>query len=565
MKSLRESRYILPLTIVFIFILNIAQGGLTELLPDESYYWIYSNYFDWGFFDHPPLVALWILISDYFFSDELGVRFFSAVSFSLMSYIVWLTIDHPRKNEYAWLFVLIYFSTALINVYGFITTPDTPLMLFCALFLFAYQQYLKSKSLLSYLLLTISISGMMYSKYQGLLIILFVVLSNWKLVKDYKLWLVCLFSLFIYVPYLHWQWINDFPSFRYHLEERVSYQSYKLEYTLTHFLNTLVIVGFTFPIIYKAFFKNISTKKKFSKSLNFIIIGFFMFFFIASFRGRVQAQWIVAISIPLILISFDYLIKDKNSRKWFIRLAFVNISLLFIIRVLISNEEILPVKLDFHGNEKWALELQSKTLGKKKIFVNSFQNISTYWFYTKEKAYYMKNFTGRKNHFSMLQKNTDLSGDSIAFVTKNKSSFADVVTHQKGEDYLYTFFIDHYQDLSQIEIHFMNEEVVFEEDKTTDIEIEIKNNFDRIININEIDFSIVIFFDKLNFAFVKDVKIISNDHLIEKNNSIKAVASFLFDNFPEEMSHRFLGIGISNSQKTDIHRASELINYRIEK
>lgn len=565
MKLLKEYRYILPVTILFIFILNIAQGSLTELLPDESYYWIYSNHLDWGFFDHPPLVALWIVISDYFFTDELGVRFFSAVSFSIMTYIIWLTIDHPRKNEFTWLFILLYFSTALINVYGFITTPDTPLMLFCALFLFAYKQYLKSKSLLSYVLLTISISGMMYSKYQGLLIILFVIISNWKLIKDYKLWLVCLVSLLTYAPYLHWQWMNDFPSFRYHLQERVSNLTYKLEYTLMHFVNAIVIIGFTFPIIYKAFFKNILTKKKFLKSLNFIIIGFFVFFFITSFRGRVQAQWIVATSIPLILITFEYLIENKKSRKWFIRLAFVNIFFIILIRVLISTEGILPVKLDVHGNKEWALELQSKTLGKKKIFLNSFQNISTYWFYTKEKAYYMRSFKGRKNHFSMLQKNNDLSGDSIAYVTKYKSSLADIITHQRGKDYLYTFLIDHYKDLSQIEIQFINDDIILKENKPNELKIEIKNNFDRIINIKEIEFSVGIFFDKTNLEFIKDVKITASDDLIQKNNSIKAILTFSFDDYPEIMSYQFLGIGISNSKKIQIHRASNLVKYRIEK
>ena len=564
MKLLKESRYILPVTILFIFILNIAQGSLTELLPDESYYWIYSNYFDWGFFDHPPLVALWILISDYFFSDELGVRFFSAVSFSIMSYIVWLTIDHPRKKEYTWLFVLLYFSTALISVYGFITTPDTPLMLFCALFLFAYNQYLKSKSFLSYLLLSISISGMMYSKYQGLLVVLFVILSNWKLVKDYKLWLVCLFSLLTYIPHLHWQWMNDFPSVRYHLQERVSNQTYKFEYTLMHFVNTIAIVGFTFPIIYKAFFKNVSTKKKFFKSLNFIIIGFFVFFFLSSFRGAVQAQWIVATSIPLILITFEFLINNKNSRKWFLRLAFINITFIILIRVLISTEGILPMKLDFHGNKKWALDLQSKTIGKQKIFINSFQNISTYWFYTKEKAYYVKNFFGRKNHFSLLQKNKDLSRDKIAYVTRNKSSLADVVTHQRGKDYLYTFFIDDYQDLSQIEVLIKNEEIILKENQPTNIEIEIKNNFDRTIDIKEIDFYLGIYFDHKNFKFIEDLEIISNDNHIQKNDSIKAVARFLLNDYPEKTSYQFLGIGISNSQKTAIQRASKLMKYRIE-
>ena len=132
MNKLKLYKFLLPISILLLFILNVVQGGTTELLPDEAYYWVYSQYLDWGFFDHPPLVAVWIFFSDFLFTNELSVRFFSSISFSLLIYLVWITIDHPSKNKYTWLFLLLIFSTALLNVYGFITTPDTPLLFFFA-------------------------------------------------------------------------------------------------------------------------------------------------------------------------------------------------------------------------------------------------------------------------------------------------------------------------------------------------------------------------------------------------------------------------------------------------
>ena len=139
------------------------------------------------------------------------------------------------------------------NVYGFITTPDTPLMLFYAIFIYAYQQYLKHQSVLSYLLLSVSIAGMMYSKYQGILIVFFVILSNLKLIRDPKLWLSSLLAFILYTPHLYWLWANDFPSIKYHLVERGN-RVYKFEHTLLHFVNVIAIVGMTFPIVYRAFF-----------------------------------------------------------------------------------------------------------------------------------------------------------------------------------------------------------------------------------------------------------------------------------------------------------------------
>ena len=150
MEKLKQHKFLLPVTIILLSILNIIQGSYTELLPDEAYYWVYSQYMNWGFFDHPPLVAVWVTISDFLFTEELGVRFFSAISFSLMMYLVWVTIDHPSKNKYSWLFLLLFLSTALLNVYGFITTPDTPLLFFFSLFLWAYKLYLTKKNTLVY-------------------------------------------------------------------------------------------------------------------------------------------------------------------------------------------------------------------------------------------------------------------------------------------------------------------------------------------------------------------------------------------------------------------------------
>ncbi|MGB1169883.1 MAG: ArnT family glycosyltransferase, partial [Flavobacteriaceae bacterium] len=456
MEKLKEHKFLLPLTLFLFCILNSIQGNYTELLPDEAYYWVYSQYMDWGFFDHPPLVAVWVTISNLLFSDELGVRFFSAISYSLMIYLVWITIDHPSKNKYSWLFLLLFASTALLNVYGFITTPDTPLLLFLALFLWAYKLYLTQKNISIYFILSFAIAGMMYSKYQGVLILLFILLSNWKLITDYKIWLVCLGALVLYIPHIHWQYINDFPSIRYHLYERASVASYKFEYTLMHVVNTIAILGFTFIIIYKAFFKGIKSKNIFYRGLNAIVLGFFFFFLIASYRGHVQAQWIAPIMLPLILITFNYLVEHKKNIRLFCYLAVTNIIIIVFARIVLANEGILPVRLDFHGNKEWTLKVKDLTKNSEKLFINSFQNASIYWFYTKEKVHYGKNYLGRKNQYGYLPNNDVFSSDSIAYITRISKEYSEIKMKSSGKDSIFISFIKNYKPLFDVEINFTN-------------------------------------------------------------------------------------------------------------
>ena len=46
--------------IVFFSIIKLFLAFILELGNDESYYWLYSQYLQWNYFDHPPMVAIWI-------------------------------------------------------------------------------------------------------------------------------------------------------------------------------------------------------------------------------------------------------------------------------------------------------------------------------------------------------------------------------------------------------------------------------------------------------------------------------------------------------------------------
>ena len=55
-------------------IINLVQARFTPLNNDEAYYWMYSKYLAWGYFDHPPMIALMIRIGYLFIHNELGLE-----------------------------------------------------------------------------------------------------------------------------------------------------------------------------------------------------------------------------------------------------------------------------------------------------------------------------------------------------------------------------------------------------------------------------------------------------------------------------------------------------------
>ena len=148
------------------FIVNLIQAACTEVIGDEAYYWLYSKYPAWGYFDHPPMVAFLVKISSFFFRGNLGIRFMTVLLQSFTILLTWKIIDEntPDLNK-VYSFIIIICSLCVFSLYGFITTPDAPLLFFTAFFLLYYRKFLYDQSWNNTLMLSVGIAGLLYSKY----------------------------------------------------------------------------------------------------------------------------------------------------------------------------------------------------------------------------------------------------------------------------------------------------------------------------------------------------------------------------------------------------------------
>ena len=69
--------------------MNLLQAYFTEITLDEAYYYQYARDLDWGYYDHPPMVALVIKIFNFFFNGNLGLRFLTVLLFSGNLFLIW--------------------------------------------------------------------------------------------------------------------------------------------------------------------------------------------------------------------------------------------------------------------------------------------------------------------------------------------------------------------------------------------------------------------------------------------------------------------------------------------
>jgi 4-amino-4-deoxy-L-arabinose transferase-like glycosyltransferase len=207
-------------------LLGLMQAGLTELQDDEAYYWVFSRYLDWGYFDHPPMVAVLVKLGYAIFPNELGVRLFPL----LLNIFSLLIIENLIDKKNSVLFYGIALSIAVLQISGFVAVPDIPLIFFTALFFLCYKRFAANLSLMNTFLLGLSVALLLYSKYHAVLIVLFVLLSNIKLFTRYQVYLAGIIALLLFTPHLWWQYQHDWVSFRYHLFES-NVNAYKFSYT----------------------------------------------------------------------------------------------------------------------------------------------------------------------------------------------------------------------------------------------------------------------------------------------------------------------------------------------
>ena len=380
-----------------------------DLEPDEAYYWIYAQELDWGYFDHPPVIALLIFIGKSLAGGELGVRLLMPFLSIGTFLIVWELAGKPKKWPEFSLLLVLFTAMPLLQVYAFVATPDVPLLFFSALFFLVYRQFLDRTDLVRSLILGGVMAALLYSKYHGVLLIFFTLLSNWKLLRNPYFYLASIFGALLFVPHLYWQYVHDFPSFRYHLSGRDD--PYELKHTTNYLLNQLLIFSpLLFPFIIRVLWKE-KARDTLEKAFRFVIFGFWGFFLYTTSKGHVEPQWTVILSLAFILILYRTGTQNEVQYKWLKRMALISTGLLILARIIMA----IPgtgLKTPFNRNG-WIAELKSVAGETPVVFQNSYRNPAMYYFYTGQRAYTFTDNCYRKNQFDILDWEKGLQGQSV--------------------------------------------------------------------------------------------------------------------------------------------------------
>jgi len=537
-----KNNYLLLFTLLLIgwMCLNFIQAIFTEVISDESYYFLYGENLAWGYFDHPPLVGLIIFLSKSFFSGNLSIRFMTVIFNAATVWMCWKLVEEKFPDSQKVLtFFIIAGSLVMFQAYGFITTPDVPFLFFTAFFLWSYKKFLRNESWVAVLLFSVSMAGLVYSKYHAFLVIGLIVLSNPKLLLRYKFWIAGILALFFLFPHIYWQASRDFPSVKYHLTDRNN--GFEWPCFLGFIPNQMAVFNpLTLPAIVYILIKY-KAKDAFERGLYFLIIGFTGFFFALSTFRYVEPHWTVACSIPFIALLYQHSIHNDKLLRFVRKWIAPTLLLILIARIALACGW-LPERLGFSGKAAKSKAIESVAGDLPVVFTGSFQQASDYHFFTKKVSLLLNAANTRYTQFDFLQKELEYQGKPV-FINARVAGKSQAC--RVGNKTIEGYVAQHFQSVNRVKIEFeLTKKEVFTGD-TLCIDFEMTNPSEYAVDFQHPEFPVTCqagygtMSGSKRYEFI-DCELNEPVHVLPANGTIKRALKTVVPNLAPGHYHFFL-------------------------
>lgn len=209
--------------------LKLAYALQVELWPEETYYWMYSRHLDFGYLDHPPMVAWLIRLGTLLCGDTaLGVRAGALASGALASVFVYAVTRDLYGIASARLALLLMQVLPFFFAAGFLMTPDAPLTAAWAATLYALVRALIRQRTSAWWGAGVALGLGLLSKYTiallGAAALVFVLLD-----REARGWLrrpqpyaASLIALVVFSPVILWNFAHHWASFSFQTSRRLA-------------------------------------------------------------------------------------------------------------------------------------------------------------------------------------------------------------------------------------------------------------------------------------------------------------------------------------------------------
>jgi 4-amino-4-deoxy-L-arabinose transferase-like glycosyltransferase len=275
-----------------------------ELMFDEAYYALWSRHLAWCYLDHPPMVAVWIRASTWLFGNhEFGVRALGTLAAAaggpLVYLLSWRLFESRAEAAFAG---LLYCAMLLIAAGAIIITPDTPLLFFWSIAVYAVIRVYRDDDWRWWMVAGVAMGLALQSKYTALLLGAGIVASM-AFVPEMRRWwhhpapyAAGAVAVAIFAPALVWNYEHGWASFEKQLG-RARWYDFSLRY-VGEFLGSQI--GLLTPCIFvlAAVGAWLALRRAPDKTrepavlLPSLIGPMLVYFLFHSLHARVQGNWL---------------------------------------------------------------------------------------------------------------------------------------------------------------------------------------------------------------------------------------------------------------------------------
>ncbi len=213
----------------YAIVLRLVYAGSVELMPEEAYYWNYSRHLDFGYLDHPPMVAWLIRLGTALFGQtEFGVRAGALCCGAVTSIFIYKLARNLFGETSALAALLLAQALPYFFLSGFLMTPDAPLASAWAASLYFLERALIANRSRAWWLAGICLGLGMISKYTIAVLVpvtmAFMLLDSpsrhwWRRIDPY---VAGVLALAIFSPVLIWNAQHEWASFAFQTSRRLA-------------------------------------------------------------------------------------------------------------------------------------------------------------------------------------------------------------------------------------------------------------------------------------------------------------------------------------------------------
>ncbi len=328
----------LPL-LTALTVLRLVTAAHADLVPDESYYWLWAQHPAFGYYDHPPMVAWWIgAFTTVFGHSPFVVRLPFVLSFIAASWLMYDAAKRLFDANVARRTLLWLNACLLLSVGSVIATPDPPSVLTWVFGLWTLARLKASGNGLWWLVFGLAAGLGIEAKYTNFFLGLGVV-AWFVLDRDARRWLVspalylgAIVALAVMAPNLLWNAGHGYATLAKQFG-RLDTGGFTIRFLVELIVSQPLLLN---PLIFvfvvtavKAWLKDRASATTLLIALPLPLVAYL---FVHVFHDRIQGNWPAPIFPGLVLLAAAS--AETVTGKWLLRLRALAAPLGIAISVL---------------------------------------------------------------------------------------------------------------------------------------------------------------------------------------------------------------------------------------